>query len=217
MSPTGREPADEAFELRLRDNTQVLLRPIQPDDRERLAEGMNWLSPRSRYLRFHAPVVALSERQLRYLTEIDYADHMAWVALDLDHPERPGMGVARYVRLTEEPHVAEAAVTVLDAYAGRGLGTILLGLLARTAQRNGITVFRNYVLAENAAMLEVFDHLGAQRSLDEDGVWRVDLRIPGEGESLPETPAGRAFREMARREHTLSWRFPPLWRPRRRP
>ena len=215
--PSRRQPLDEPVEMVLRDGSRVHIRPIVPDDRERLAAGMRWLSPRSRYLRFHAPIVELSERQLRYFTEIDYADHMAWIALDADHPERPGMGVARYVRLTDEPHVAEAAVTVVDAYAGHGLGTILLGLLARTARRNGIDVFRNYVLAENSGMLEVFDHLGADRTLGSDGVWQVDLRIPQEGEPLPDTPAGRVFREMAHQRHTLTWRFPPFWRGTREP
>src|SRR5947207_6557708 len=48
------------------------------------------------------------------LTEIDYHDHMAWVALDPPGPGFLGVGVGRYARPAEEPAVAEAAVTVVD-------------------------------------------------------------------------------------------------------
>lgn len=184
----------------LRDGTRVLLRPIEPGDRERLTEGLRRLSPRSRYLRFHTSVDHLSETHIRYLTEVDGRDHVAWIALDEDHPEIPGIGVARYVRLSDEPEVAEAAVTVADEYQGRGAGTLLLGLLAGSARTNGIEVFRNYVLTENTPMLEVFDRLGAERELEAPGLYRVDLRLPTGDETVPESPAGRAFLAAARGE-----------------
>jgi GNAT superfamily N-acetyltransferase len=188
---------DHPFTCRLRDGRTALIRPIEPDDKWRLVEGLKLLSPESRYLRFHASVERLSEAQLRYFTEIDYHDHMAWVALDPDAPDQPGMAVARYVRLPDEPHVAEAAVTVADAYQGLGLGTILLGLLARTAVSNGIDVFRNYVLADNAAMLELLAQLGSTQIDEGHGVYRVDVPLPENPDDLPDTPAGRVFRAAA--------------------
>ena len=44
----------------LRDGTRALIRPIRPDDKRRLVEGFRAMSPRSRYLRFHAPVDGLA-------------------------------------------------------------------------------------------------------------------------------------------------------------
>jgi ribosomal protein S18 acetylase RimI-like enzyme len=187
----------EPIECRLRDGSVALIRPIEPQDKWRLQEGLRRLSPQSRYLRFHAAVDKLTHAQLRYLTEVDYRDHMAWVALDPDHPERPGMAVGRYVRLRDEPEVAEAAITVADEYQGRGLGTILLGMLARTGTENGIKVFRNYVLADNAAMLELLDQLGARRTPEGGGVFRVDVPIPENPDDLPDTPGGRVFKAAA--------------------
>jgi RimJ/RimL family protein N-acetyltransferase len=201
----------EAFRTELRDGTRVLLRPIVPEDRERLREGLKLLSPRSRRMRFHASVNELTEEQLTYLTEIDGVDHVAWVALDLDHPESPGIGVARFVRLEEEPTVAEAAITVIDAYHGKGAGTLLLGLLARLARDSGIEVFRNYVMGDNAQMLGLFDRLGAERAVEAPGVYRVDLPLPAPDEPLPDSPAGRAFREIATRQLELAATHPPLW------
>lgn len=195
----------------LRDGTRVLLRPIVPADRVRLEEGLRRLSDRSRRLRFHGAVRELTDAQLTYLTEVDQADHVAWVALDEDHPEKPGVGVARFVRVTDEPTVAEAAITVADEYQGRGAGTLLLGLLAGLAHRHGVRVFRNYVMAENDVMLDLFAELGGRREVEAPGVYRVDLPLPGPDEALPDSPAGRAFHAAARRELYIDATAPPLW------
>ncbi|MCA1784329.1 MAG: GNAT family N-acetyltransferase [Intrasporangiaceae bacterium] len=153
----------------------------------------------------------MTAEQLDYLTDVDHADHEAIVAIDIANPEVPGIGVARYIREPREPTVAEAAVTVADPYQATGAGTLLLGALAARARDNGIEVFRNYVLDGNTQMLEVFDHLGADRQLETDGLWRVDLAVPEEEAQLPDSPAGRAFVEIARGQRRLASLFPPIW------
>lgn len=182
----------------LRDGTAVLLRQIRPEDRERLATGLRELSPSSRYLRFHQDLAAFTPEQLAYLTQVDHVDHEAIVAVDLDRPGRPGIGVARFIRDPFERQVAEAAVTVADRYQGQGAATLLLGALAGRARSEGVEVFRHHVLTRNAAMLEVFDHLGASRELAADGLWRVDLPLPTRARDLPDSPAGRAFLAAAK-------------------
>jgi GNAT superfamily N-acetyltransferase len=210
-------PADQPLEgewahrTKLRDGREVLLRSIRPSDRQRLVDGLRRLSPASRYLRFHAQVEELNDAQLDYLTDVDHHDHEAIVAIDLSDLEVPGIGVARYIREPFEPTVAEAAITVADEYHGQGAGTILLGALAARAREAGIQVFRNYVLDGNHAMLEVFDHLGADREREADGLWRVDLRVPESPDDVPSSPAGRAFLEAARSENLLASILPPIW------
>jgi GNAT superfamily N-acetyltransferase len=185
-------------ELRvLRDGTRVLVRPILPGDKERLREGLSRLSDLSRYRRCMHAVSDLTAEQLRYFTEIDYADHMAWVALDPDQPGEPGLGVARYVRLKDDPAIAEVAVTVIDSHQGRGLGTLLLGILSRTAALNGVETFRAFVLEENEPMIRIFTDLGAVVGYEEPGVLRIDTPVLEDPEMLPSTPTGRAFREVA--------------------
>lgn len=210
MSDDPTVPAGAELHLVLRDGTRALIRPIRPEDKEKLEAGLALLSPRSRYLRFHQVIDHLTEEQLRYFTEIDHRDHMAWVAIDEDRPEAPGMGVARYIRLTEDPTIAEAALTVLDEYQGRGLGTVLLAVLGESAVASGIRTFRNYVLGQNRAMLEMFQELGADVAEEPFGVYRVDYPLPEDPEDLPDTPAGRAVREVA--SHTANLALgPPLW------
>lgn len=195
----------------LRDGTSVLLRQIRAEDRERLAEGLRRLSPASRYLRFHTDLEELTDRQLDYLTQVDHVDHEAIIALDLDHPDVPGVGVARYIRDSRERHVAEAAVTVADDYQGRGAGTMLLGVLSARAREQGVEVFRNYVLDSNQAMLALFDELGATREEESGGLWRVDLPLPERESDLPDSPAGAAFIAAAKQGARLSSLFPPVW------
>lgn len=219
LSTPGEEPDDPLAVSRgewhrntvLRDGTRVLLRQIRPSDRDRLSEGLRRLSPDSRYLRFHAEIDELSDEQLDYLTRVDHRDHEALVALDLDRPDRPGVGVARYIRDPHEPEVAEAAITVADEYHGRGAGTLLLGALAARARTCGIRVFRNYVLGHNQAMLDVFDNLGATREPEAAGLWRVDLAVPESESDLPDSEVGRAFMAAAREGFRLTSLLPPVW------
>jgi GNAT superfamily N-acetyltransferase len=195
----------------LRDGTVALLRPIEPGDRERLRRGLRELSPRSRYLRFHARVRELTEEQLDYLTDVDQRDHVAWVALNPDEPDEPGMGVARYVRLAADPTVAETAVTVADRYQGRGLGTVLVQVIAEQAAANGIRRLRNYVLEENTAMLEVLDAVGAERILVEPGVWQVDVPVPEDPAHMAGSPLQRLLAEISRGQAGSAWATALEW------
>jgi GNAT superfamily N-acetyltransferase len=197
-------PIDEDFVLRrtteatLRDGTRVRLRPIIPDDKGHLVEGFRRLSPESRYRRFLAPVEELSEEQLVYLTEIDYHDHFAWIALSLHEAGTPGIAVARYVRGGEDPHVAEAAVTVIDDYHGRGLGTLLLEMLGAVALANGVRTFRGYALEDNRAILDVLKGLDARTHHDSPGVIRVEIDLPARAENLRGSPLYEVLRAVAR-------------------
>ena len=206
------QPLESPVETTLRDGTRVLVRRVEPDDKQRLAEGLARLSTRSRYLRFHTGVKQLSDRQLRYLTEVDQQNHVAWAAIDLDAPDQPGVGVARFVRVADRPDAAEAAVTVLDEYQGRGLGTILLGILSVAAVRRGIRAFRSYVLGENQAMLDLFEALGATLTEDEPGVYVVELPLPQTPDDLTLAAAGKAFHAITGKElPPLRSTAPPVW------
>ncbi|HZC99519.1 MAG TPA: N-acetyltransferase [Actinomycetes bacterium] len=134
VSPIGQARAalPPAREIALGDGSTILVRPILPQDKQRLREGFARLSRASRYRRLMTPLEHLSDTQVRYLTEIDYVHHMAWVALDPTQPTQPGLGVARYIRLPDDPTTAEAAVTVIDEQQGNGIGTILLTRMADT-------------------------------------------------------------------------------------
>ena len=161
----------------LRDGSRIAIRPLEPDDRELLAEGFDRLSPESRYRRFFAPVAQLRKRDLDYLTRVDHHDHEALVAVDLATGE--GIGVARYVRTG--PDVAEPAIVVADDWQGRGLGGRLLGELTDRARAAGVRRYEASALASNAEVIALLERLGdtVRRPAGHEVELTVQLGEPG--------------------------------------
>lgn len=163
-APFTRDAPDWRVERTLHDGTHVILRALVPQDKEALREGFAHLSFETRYMRFFSVVTEPSEAVLRYLTSVDQEDHVAIVAGVESHDLKAerGVGIARFVRVAGEPHVAEAAVTVIDEFQRRGIGTVLLIELTRAALARGVRVFRGEVLATNEGMLQILESVGAK-------------------------------------------------------
>jgi GNAT superfamily N-acetyltransferase len=162
----------------LRDGSRVEIRPLTPSDTRGLAAGFERLSELSRYRRFLSPTAHLSDKQLRYLTDIDHHDHEALVAID--PASHDGLGVARYVRSRVDREEAEFAVAVADDWQRRGLGTALLRHLAARARAEGIVRFTGLVSADNEPVHHMLVALGSvveQRQAG-GGAIEVSLQIP---------------------------------------
>jgi GNAT superfamily N-acetyltransferase len=163
--------------IELRDGSRVRVRQGHSSDRDLLLRGFARLSAESRYRRFLASKPELSEANIRYLTEIDHHDHEAMIALDEATGE--GIGVARYVRDSERPDAAEVAVTVINDWQGRGLGTLLLEVISARAREEGITTFTALMLATNHEMMDVIKALGPVRIVDKEaGTVEIEMAIP---------------------------------------
>jgi RimJ/RimL family protein N-acetyltransferase len=154
-------------EVALRDGTRVRLRPIRPDDEPRLGVLYDHLSQDSRYQRFFSVMRRLPPNWAHFLANVDYVERFALVV------EAPGdaetlIAVARY-EPTSEPHTAEVAFAVQDAWQNRGLGTILFRDLLDAATGNGIKRFRAWVLGDNRRMLDLIARFGEvqQRSFEQ--------------------------------------------------
>jgi RimJ/RimL family protein N-acetyltransferase len=148
---------------RLPDGAPVLIRPIRADDKRMLTDGLRRLSDESVHRRFLTPKRSFSRAELRYLTEVDGRDHVALVAESPSDPVRRLIAVARFVRLADDPHAAEVAVTVADSWQRRGLGSLLSEQLAAEARRLGVRRFTATMAAENLPahrlMAKLTDHL----------------------------------------------------------
>jgi GNAT superfamily N-acetyltransferase len=167
------DPGDQGT-VSLRDGSRVRIRPIEPGDREDLADGFARLSPDSRYRRFLAPKPRLTEADLDRFTRIDHHDHEALVAMDAE--TGVGVAVARYVRTG--PDRAEPAVAVADDWQGRGLGTVLLDALADRAREEGVTTFCATVLATNTPALALLEGAGRATRTQEGREVVVDVELP---------------------------------------
>jgi RimJ/RimL family protein N-acetyltransferase len=148
--------------VRLDDGSDVLIRPVRPDDKALLAAGMRQLSEQSAYQRFLAPKQALSTGELRYLTEVDSRDHVALAAVRPDEPDVL-VAVGRWVRLASDPEVAEIAFVVADDLQRRGLGTALAEALADAARERGVRRFVATMLPDNLAAHRLFARVAQER------------------------------------------------------
>lgn len=147
-SPRSRQADGRAM---LRDGSDVLIRAVRHDDAVLLADGFDRLGAQSRRFRFLTAKKYLSPSELSYLTDIDHHDQEALGALD--PVEGRGLGVARYVRSAADPQSAEIAVTIVDEWQGRGLGSELLTRLTGRALEEGILRFTALVAADNQAAI----------------------------------------------------------------
>jgi RimJ/RimL family protein N-acetyltransferase len=178
------------------DGLELLVRPVRPDDKQRIRHAFDRLSPETRYRRFFAPLRSLSEQDLHYLTEVDHHDHEALAAVN---PEN-GMivGVARYVR-ADDPGEAEVAVVVGDPWQGRGVATALLQRLVARAREEGIDHFVALVMSNNTEALELFRHLapGSSRTRrSASGHTELVMALP-DPDRIGESTLGRALRAAA--------------------
>jgi GNAT superfamily N-acetyltransferase len=163
----GLSREDTVEHVLLADGVEVLIRPVRPEDKPLFVAGWRKLSDDSVRKRFLQPRPALNVVELAWFTEVDHLDHEAIGALDA--VTREGVGVARYVRDNERPHIAEAALLVTDAWQGRGLGGKLLRRLRERALESGIRRFTASLFADNAIMLRLFGQIGAVSITQRDG------------------------------------------------
>jgi len=159
----------------LRDGSQVSIRQVRPADAALLADGFARLSVQSRWLRFLTSKSELSPAELRYFTELDHHNHEALAAVDAS--DGRGLGVARFIRLTEHPDTAEVAVTVVDDWQGRGLGTELLIRLTDRARQEGIRRFTAMVATDNEAVLGLLQDINADVTVTHRGAGTVEYEL----------------------------------------
>jgi len=185
----GPRPAVKGGPVALRDGSKVLIRQVQPADAPLLADGFARLSPQSRRMRFLARKDQLSAAELRYFTDVDHHDHEALGALD--QADGRGVGVARYIRDASDPHAAEIAVTIVDDWQGRGLGTELLTRLSARARCEGIHRFTALVADDNVAMAALLQNMNASLAGRSPGT--VDYEITLTPPATTTTTAAAGF------------------------
>jgi acetyl coenzyme A synthetase (ADP forming)-like protein len=168
----------------LRTGRTVHIRPVRPDDRERLIAFYAHLSPESLHARFFAvcrPEVAAAGSP----ATVDYDREFGAVA------ELGGeiAGVAHYFA---SRNVAEVAFAISDAAQGCGAGTKLLETLIAAARDHGIDRFTAEVLPENRRMLDVFLGTGFDVvSRSDEGIVHLEFPIAATAVSA-EQAAGRS-------------------------
>ena len=165
------------------DGTEILIRPIRPQDEPLIVDFHRSLSDQSvRFRYFHA--FKLSERiQHERLSRVCFIDYDREIVLAAVHKnaQTAAQEIIGIGRLSKVPGTtrAEFAVVVTDQFQRRGLGTRLLDLLVRFGEREGVTRISAEILVENVGMRRVAEKIGFQLSRSpEDAEFRAAIELP---------------------------------------
>ncbi|MGW1712293.1 bifunctional acetate--CoA ligase family protein/GNAT family N-acetyltransferase [Streptomyces sp. NPDC002156] len=174
----------------VRTGRSTFVRPIRPEDADRLVAFVGGLSRATLAYRSLGPVVRARDDVIRRGAHVDYLNELALVALAGDEIA----GLVRYVRDPEEPEHAEVTFTIRDDHQSEGFGRLLLEHIAAAARARGIRVLEADVLADNTRMINVF--LGSG--------YRIEAGPPGQiiHFEIAIDPQALAVARAERREHT---------------
>lgn len=169
-SPVSVSPPAELIEkwtsyVRTRNDVEICIRPLRPEDREREIAFINSLSERSRYFRLFTPLKFLPPHLIDQLMDVDYQRRMAFVATVERESAEEFVGIARYGE-TDQQGAAELGVTVTDSSQRCGIARLLVTQLMRFARWRGIRRLTGLVLADNHPMLALAASLGFHASYD---------------------------------------------------
>ncbi|WP_210593120.1 GNAT family N-acetyltransferase [Streptomyces sp. GESEQ-35] len=187
----------------VRTGRSTFVRPVRPEDADRLVAFVGGLSRATLAYRSLGPVVRVRDDVIRRGAHVDYLDELALIALAGDEIA----GLVRYVRDPGEPDHAEVTFTIRDDHQSEGFGRLLLEHIAAAAWARGIRVLEADVLADNTRMINVF--LGSG--------YRVETGPPGQilHFDIAIDPQAHAVARAERREHTAVRRsLRPLLEPR---
>jgi ribosomal protein S18 acetylase RimI-like enzyme len=148
-------------QIRLRDGTDGFVLPLQRTDKATLVAEFETLAPESRRRRFLSAVTHLSDSMLEHLVDdVDGIDHVALVLCAETSPDvYDPVALARMVRYADASDAADLAVTVKDAWHGRGVATALLEVLVRERPA-GVDRVVTEVFSDNQASVSMLCRLG---------------------------------------------------------
>jgi GNAT superfamily N-acetyltransferase len=172
----------ESNAIDLRDGTPVVIRPIRPDDAQRLQSLFALISSETISFRFLARRKELPYEEANRLADVDYQTRMALVATCERNGDAEIIGVARYAVIPGTwPAEAEAAIVVEDRCQGKGLGTVLLERLVAYASAHGIRAFLATVRHDNSRMMRFIRRNGLPtESRVGSGIWEIRVELKRE-------------------------------------
>ena len=169
----------------LKGGLAVTIRPLRPDDREKIAAAVRNLDRESVYFRLFSYRSELTERGLDRIMAVDPAREVVLVVTQSEGDAETVIGSGRLVEgeVKNVERTAEVAFMVDNRHQGQGIAGRLLKHLTTIALARGIVALEADVLAENKAMLAVFAKSGLPMSKRRDGgVVHVSLAL------RPESP-----------------------------
>jgi acetyltransferase len=160
-------PTQLVSQWQLADGTDIIIRPIRPEDAELVQAFVRGLSEESRYFRFMNSMHELTETMLVRFTQIDYSREMALIAVTVGQGKEIELGVARFA-INPDGNSCEFALVVADNMQGKGLGQKLMVSLMEAARGKGLKTIEGEVLSNNHNMLKLMARLGFTTNTSEE-------------------------------------------------
>lgn len=168
-------PSKYIIPWRLKDGTEVTLRPIRPEDEPMEHELIRGLSSETSRFRFFQIIKDLPHDALVRFCNIDYDREMAFIAETREADRRVEIGVSRLI-LESNKKRGEFAVVVADKYQGKGLGIKLVDMLIEVARDKNVEAIYGIVMSENTNMINLCEKLGFTTKREQDNV-TVELKL----------------------------------------
>ena len=158
--------ADYSAQAALKDGTPVEIRALRPSDEADMLAAIERTGPSSLQSRFFVMKRHFSEKERAFFMDVDFSNHVALAAWALEQGRPAIVGGGRYV--VTNPGEAEMAFVVVDAWQGRGVGSLLLRHLTEIAREQGVRELTAEVLSDNGAMRSVFTKAGFRLARSDD-------------------------------------------------
>jgi acetyltransferase len=171
-------PTQLVRKIQLNDGTDIIVRPIRPEDAESEAKFVRGLSDQAKYFRFMNTFHELSQDMLVRFTQIDYHNEMALIAVTFNGTEGEQIGVARYMTNVDKTS-CEFALVVSDQWQSKGIAHHLMRHLMEVARDRDLDVMEGQVLSNNTRMLDLMKSLNFVISNDpeDERIKRVAARL----------------------------------------
>lgn len=137
----------------------IPIRSLSPRHRPRIVQHLQGLKPEDRYLRFGYP--ATDEQIARYVAGLNFERDEIFGVFN----RRLNLVAMAHLAYSIDPQwatCAEFGVSVASHQRSKGLGVRLFNHAVVHARNQGVSMLFIHALSENAAMLKIARHAGAQ-------------------------------------------------------
>jgi len=161
---------------KLKDGSEVLLRPIKPEDEPIAREFISSLSQETLRTRFFTSQTSITHEWLVLMCDTDYDRHLAIAAELSENGRRRIIGVGT-LQVDPEKNSGEFALLVHDDFQRKGLAYKLLQLIIEHSREKGLGELDGQILNENGKMLGLARRLGFSKKWEHAGTQVVSLRL----------------------------------------
>ena len=154
-------PFEYVKRIKLKNGSDIVFRPIKPEDEPLMVGFHRQLSEQSVYNRYFSYMHVDSRIDHNRLSRICFADYERNMILVVEtkDPEKNIVGVARLIRIGGS-NDAEFAIMIADKFHRLGMGAALLSHLIEIGRNEEMENIIGYLLEENTSMIGLCESIG---------------------------------------------------------